>query len=44
MDCPVKEVIQIRLKQKNFNRDNGFTMSRAWNPITKLLFKHDTEP
>jgi hypothetical protein len=40
----VKEVIQIRLNQKNFNKDNGFTLSRAWNPVTKLLFKHDIEP
>jgi hypothetical protein len=43
MDRLVKEVIQIRLKHKNFNKDNGFTLSRAWNPITNLLFKHDTD-
>jgi hypothetical protein len=42
MDRLVKEAIQIRLNHKNFNRDNGFTLSRAWNPITKL-FKHDVD-
>jgi hypothetical protein len=44
LDRLVKEAIQIRLNHKNFNRDNGFTLSRAWNPITKLLFKHDADP
>jgi hypothetical protein len=34
MDHLVKEAIQIRLNHKNFNRDNGFTLSRAWNPVT----------
>jgi hypothetical protein len=43
MDCLVKEAIQIRLNHKNFNRDNGFTLSQAWNPVTKL-FKHGTVP
>jgi hypothetical protein len=42
MDCLVKEAIQIRLNQ-NINRDNGFTMSRAWNPVTKLLFTHNLD-
>jgi hypothetical protein len=41
MDRPVKEAIQIRLNQ---NRDNAFTLSQAWNPITKLLFTHDLDP
>jgi hypothetical protein len=40
MDRLVKEAIQIRLNYKNFN----YTLSRAWNPVTKLLFKHDTNP
>jgi hypothetical protein len=44
MDCLVKEAIQIRHNYKNFNRDSGFTLSWAWNPVTKLLFKHDTGP
>jgi len=44
MDCLIKEAIQIRLNYKNFNRDSGFTLSRAWNPVTKLLFRHDTDP
>jgi hypothetical protein len=44
MDCLIKEAIQIRLNHKNFNRDNGFTLSWAWNPTTKLLFKHNNDP
>jgi hypothetical protein len=44
LDCLVKEAIQIKLTQNNFNRDNGFTLSRAWNPVTKLLFTHDLDP
>jgi hypothetical protein len=32
MDRLVKETIQIRLNQNNFNRDNGLTLSRAWTP------------
>jgi len=47
MDRLIKEAIQIRLNHKNFNRDNGFTLSPAWNPVTKLLFKkkkHNTDP
>jgi hypothetical protein len=43
MDCLIKEAIQIRLNQNN-NRDNGFTLSRAWNPVTKLLFTHNLDP
>jgi hypothetical protein len=44
MECLVKEAIQVRLNYKNFNRDSGFTLSWAWNPLTKLLLKHDTDP
>jgi hypothetical protein len=44
MDHLVKEAIQIRLNHKNFNRDRGFTLSWAWNPVTKVLFKCDTDP
>jgi hypothetical protein len=44
MDRLVKQAFQIRLNYKNFNRDSGFTLSWAWNPVTKLLFKHDTYP
>jgi hypothetical protein len=43
MDCLVKEATQIRFNQNNFNRDNGFTLSQAWNPVTKL-FTHDIDP
>jgi hypothetical protein len=44
MDRLVKEAIQIILNHKNFNRDSGFTLSQAWNPVTKLLFKQETDP
>jgi hypothetical protein len=44
MDHLIKEAIQIRLNHKNFNRDSGFKLSWAWNPVTKLLFKRDTDP
>jgi hypothetical protein len=44
MDHLVKEAIQIRLNYNNFNRDSGFTLSRSWNPGTKLLFTHDLDP
>jgi hypothetical protein len=44
MDRLVKEAIQIRLNQNNINRDNGFTLSRTWNPVTKLLFTHNLDP
>jgi hypothetical protein len=43
MDHLVKEAIQIRINCKNFNRDSGFTLSQAWNRVTKLFFKHDTD-
>jgi hypothetical protein len=43
MDRLVKEAIQTSLNYENFNRDSGFTLSRAWNLVTKLLFKHDTD-
>jgi hypothetical protein len=44
MDCFVKEATQIRLNQNNINRDNGFTLNRAWNPVSKLLFTHNLDP
>jgi hypothetical protein len=37
MDCLVKEAIEIRLHPNNFNRDGGFTLSRAWQPVTNML-------
>jgi hypothetical protein len=43
MDRLVKEAIQIRINQNIITRDNGFTMSRAWNPVTKL-FTHNLDP
>jgi hypothetical protein len=44
MDRLVNEAIQIRLNQNNINRDNGFTLSKAWNPVTKLLLTHNLDP
>jgi hypothetical protein len=43
-DRLVREAIQIRPNQNNFNRDNDFTLSWAWNPVTKSLFTHDLDP
>jgi hypothetical protein len=37
MDRIVKEAIEIRLHPNNFNRDRGFTLSRAWQPVTNML-------
>jgi hypothetical protein len=28
----------------NINSDNGLTLSRTWNPVTKLLFTHNLDP
>jgi hypothetical protein len=36
-DCLVGEAIEICLHPNNFNREEGFTLSWAWQPITKLL-------
>jgi hypothetical protein len=44
MDHLIKEAIQVRINQNNINRDNGFTLSQAWNPVTKLLFTHNLDP
>jgi hypothetical protein len=37
MDRIVKEAIEIRLHPNNFNRDGGFNLSRAWQPVTHML-------
>jgi len=44
MDRVVKEAIHIRLNRKNFNRDNGFNLSRAWYPIMSMLANQKAEP
>jgi hypothetical protein len=44
VDGLVKETIHKRIKQNNNNRDNGFTLSWTWNPVTKLLFTHNLDP
>jgi hypothetical protein len=43
MDRLVKEAIEICLHPNNFNRDGGFTSSRAWQPVTNML-KQSGEP
>jgi hypothetical protein len=37
MDRLVKEDIGIRLNNKNFNRDGGLMLSRAWHPVINML-------
>jgi hypothetical protein len=44
MDRIMKEAIHIRLNKENFNRDNGFNLSRAWFPITRMLGSQKAEP
>jgi hypothetical protein len=42
-DRLTKEAIEIRLEKKNFNRDEGFHLSRTWNPILKMAGKTKRE-
>jgi hypothetical protein len=44
MDRVIKEAIHIRLNKENFNRDNGFNLSRAWYPITRMLANQKAVP
>jgi hypothetical protein len=44
MDRLVKEAIEIRLNPRNFNRDGGFTLSRAWYPVIKMLRNEKAGP
>jgi hypothetical protein len=37
MDRLVREVIEIRLHHNNFNKDDGFNLSRTWCPIIIML-------
>jgi hypothetical protein len=37
MDRLVKEAIEIRLNTRNFNRDDGFTLSQSWYPVINML-------
>jgi hypothetical protein len=43
MDQDIKEAIHIRLNRKNFNRDNGFNLSRAWFPVMSMLANQNAE-
>ncbi|XP_046409083.1 uncharacterized protein LOC124173964 [Ischnura elegans] len=36
-DRVVKEVIEIRLDHKNFNRDAGYAISNTWKPVLSAL-------
>jgi hypothetical protein len=44
MDRLVKEAIEIRLNTINFNRDGGFTLSRAWYPVINMLHNEKAGP
>jgi hypothetical protein len=44
MDHPVREAIKIRLQPDNFNRDDGFNLSYAWDPIIKILQPSNSAP
>jgi hypothetical protein len=37
MDHLVKEAIEIQLQTNKFNRNGGFKLSQAWQPILKQL-------
>jgi hypothetical protein len=37
VDRLVKDAIGIRLNNKNFNRDAGLMLSRAWHPVINML-------
>jgi hypothetical protein len=44
MDRLVKEAIEIRLNTRNFNRDDGFTLSRSWYPVINMLRNEEAGP
>jgi hypothetical protein len=37
MDLLVKEAIDIRLNNQNFNRDGGLMLRRVWHPVINML-------
>lgn len=39
MGILVKEAIETHLHLKNFNRDNGLLLSKAWYPSINMLLK-----
>jgi hypothetical protein len=41
MDHIVKEAIEIPLHPSNFNRDGGFNLSQACQPVTNMLKQSD---
>jgi hypothetical protein len=44
VDRLIKEAIEIRLNTRNFNRDGGFTLSRAWYPVINMLCNEKAGP
>jgi hypothetical protein len=43
MDRLVKEAIETRLHSKNFNRDEGFSLSHTWLPVVNMLKRSSGE-
>jgi excinuclease UvrABC helicase subunit UvrB len=43
MNHIVKEAIERRLHPNNFNRDRGFNLSLAWQPVTNMLKQSDEQ-
>jgi hypothetical protein len=42
VDRPVKEATEIQLYPNNINREQGFKLRHAWNPLLKYYKKNDT--
>jgi hypothetical protein len=43
MDQIEKETIEIQLHAENFNKETGFVLSCAWQPVISLLSLHNQE-
>jgi len=43
MDHIVKDTIEIQLHAENFNKESGFILSCAWQPVISLL-KQSPQP
>jgi hypothetical protein len=37
MDRIIKEAIEIKLHPDNINRDGGYILSRAWQPVLRQI-------
>jgi hypothetical protein len=42
MNRHVKEAIEIKFHPENINREEGLKLSKAWNPITRVLRRSNT--